>query len=112
MSASKHSLSNLTVIVDYNKFQSYGPTETVLGLEPLVEKWKSFGFETVEVDGHSPTELIGALNKTSVSLDRPSAIIAHTVKGKGFPMAENRPEWHHKSRLSDEDIAQLYLCLQ
>jgi len=112
MSASKHSLSNLVVFVDYNKFQSYGPTTEVLDLEPLTKKWQAFGFETREVDGHNIENLEQLTQSLPFSPNAPSAVICHTVKGKGFPMAENRAEWHHKSGLSDSDIASLYGCLE
>lgn len=111
MSAAKHKLSNLTVIVDYNKLQSYGLTKEVLDLEPLVDKWKSFGFETVEIDGHNIAEIKSTLNRLPFNPDKPSAIICHTVKGKGFPFAEGNANWHHKSKLSKEEIEAMYACL-
>ncbi|MEY4401480.1 MAG: hypothetical protein RL072_1345 [Actinomycetota bacterium] len=111
MSAAKHQLSNLTVMIDYNKIQSYGPTKEVLDLEPLADKWRAFGFAVSEVDGHD----IAALERLLMSLplvdDRPTAIICHTVKGKGFPFAEGNPEWHHKSGLTESDIQSMYDCL-
>ncbi|AXR64977.1 transketolase [Leptospira mayottensis] len=111
MSAAKHKLSNLTVMVDYNKLQSYGLTKEVLDLEPLVDKWKSFGFETVEIDGHNIAEIQSTLNKLPFHSHKPSAIICHTVKGKGFPFAEGNANWHHKSKLSKEEIEAMYACL-
>lgn len=111
MSASKHKLANLTVFIDYNKLQSYGTTKEVLDLEPLTDKWKSFGFAVEEVDGHN----IGLLEKLVQLLPfnslKPSAVICHTIKGKGFPFAEGKAEWHHKSNLGLEEIAALYECL-
>lgn len=108
MAASKHGLSNLTVLVDYNKVQSYGRTVDVLDLEPLVDKFKSFGFETRDVDGHD----VMALEKLFAQLpfvgSKPSAIICHTVKGKGLPFAEGNSEWHHKSGLTDLDFKNMY----
>jgi len=111
MAASKHKLSNLTVMVDYNKLQSYGKTSEVLDLEPLVDKWKSFGFITHEVDGHDIVSLEEILKKLPFSDGAPSAIICHTIKGKGFPFAEGNPEWHHKSGMTEADIQQMYDCL-
>ena len=111
MSASKHQLSNLAVLVDYNKYQSYGPISTVLELEPLVEKWRAFGFEVAEIDGHNTTEIRSILEQVPFTTDAPSAIVCHTVKGRGFPMAENQATWHHKSKLSDQDISDLYQSL-
>ena len=111
MAASKHKLSNLTVMVDYNKLQSYGKTSEVLDLEPLVDKWKSFGFITHEVDGHDIVSLEEILKKLPFSDGAPSAIICHTIKVKGFPFAEGNPEWHHKSGMTEADIQQMYDCL-
>jgi len=111
MSAAKHQLSNLTVMIDYNKIQSYGPTREVLDLEPLAEKWSSFGFEVEEVDGHDVNALEQLTNRLPLNNSKPSAIICHTIKGKGFHFAENKAEWHHKSGLKPEDIASMYDCL-
>jgi transketolase len=108
MSAGKHGLSNLTVMVDYNKLQSYGPVDVVQPLEPLADKWRSFGFGVAEVDGHDVEQLRATLNSLPLEPEKPSAIICHTVKGRGIPFAEGKAEWHHKSRLNYEDIAQLY----
>ena len=111
MHAAKHGLHNLTAIVDYNKLQSYGPTSEVLDLEPLADKWRAFGFETVEVDGHNVDALRGVFAKP-LSDTKPTAVICHTVKGKGIPFAENEPTWHHKSRLPAEQIAEMYAALE
>ena len=112
LSASKHKLSNLTVFIDYNKLQSYGPNSEVLNLEPLADKWKSFGFSVQEVDGHNIKDLRSLLSKLPLESDKPTAIICHTVKGKGFPFAENQTEWHHKSKISDLELEKLYTCLR
>lgn len=109
--AGKHSLSNLTVIVDYNKMQSYGPTAEVQPLEPLPEKWGAFGFETKEVDGHDVDALNDVFSRLPFNNDKPSAIICHTVKGKGIPIAENAASWHHKSRFTPADIEMLRRAL-
>ena len=111
MSAAKHKLSNLTVFIDYNKLQSYGPTRIVLDLEPLVEKRRAIGFEVDEIDGHDPSEILQTLRQLPFCDDKPSAVVCHTIKGRGFPMAENEPAWHHKSNLSDDDIRELYQAL-
>jgi transketolase len=109
--AGKHGLSNLVAIVDYNKIQSAGPTAEIQELEPLQDKWEAFGFATVQVDGHD----VGRLRETFAALPldvmRPTAVICHTVKGKGFPFAEHDPEWHHKSRVPSELGSQLYAAL-
>lgn len=112
MCAAKHRLSNLTVIVDYNKQQSYGSTFEVLDLEPLVDKWQSFGFATREVDGHSVDQLRSVFLSLPFEPNKPSAIVCHTVKGKGVRFVENNMEWHHKNRISDEEIQSLLTGLE
>ena len=107
MSAGKHRLSNLTLLVDYNKLQSYGPTSVVMDLEPLADKLTSFGMAVREVDGHDVAALRSALGSLPVDPSRPSAVICHTVKGRGVPFAEGNPEWHHKSNLSDQELAMI-----
>ncbi len=104
MMAGKHGLDNLAVIVDYNKHQSYASTAEVQDLEPLRDKWESFGFAVRDVDGHD----IGDLRRTLADLPfvagRPNAVIAHTVKGKGVSFAENNMAWHHKSRMAEDEL--------
>ena len=112
LSASKNKLENLTLIIDYNKYQSYGKIEEVLSLEPLREKLESFGFETVEVDGHSVNEMKKVFKSLPFKNEKPSAIICHTVKGKGFEFAENNSSWHHKSRMTDDEIQMMYTALE
>jgi transketolase len=109
MCAGKHRLANLIAVVDYNKMQSYGSTSEVQPLEPLADKWRAFGFEAIEADGHDVAALRRAFTLKS---DRPVAVIAHTVKGKGIPFAENEASWHHKNRLPADQIAQLYAALE
>lgn len=105
LSAAKHRLDTLTLIVDYNKMQSYGPVEVVLPLEPLARKLEAFGFDTVEVDGHDVRALRGALARDRRGL--PAAVICHTVKGKGLSFAENNAEWHHKNKITAEERASI-----
>ena len=99
MSASNFRLSNLTVIVDCNKLQYDGLTTEIMNAGSLAEKFKAFGFSTIEVDGHDVDSLLAAFN--AKSLLAPNAIIAHTVKGKGVSFMEGKKEWHH-SVLSKE----------
>jgi transketolase len=105
MCAGKHGLANLTAIVDYNKIQSYGFVDQVQPLEPLAQKWTSFGFTTREIDGHDVEALREAFRAMPFDAGRPSALICHTVKGKGLSFAENDPEWHHRNRVSAADAA-------
>ena len=108
--AGKHKLSNLTVIVDYNKRQSYGTVDDVQPLEPFIKKWRAFGFVAGEVDGH---DIDGGLQSAFIEYkDKPKAMIAHTVKGKGIPEIENHPLWHHKDNFTAEDGARLTAALE
>lgn len=112
MCAGKHRLSQLTAIVDYNKIQSAGPTREIQDLEPLMDKWRAFGFATVEVDGHDVAELRKIFRRIPLDSDRPTAVICHTVKGKGIPFAEHDPNWHHKAKLPPETIVKMYEALE
>lgn len=112
MSAGKHGLSNLVAIVDYNKIQSAGPTAEIQELEPLGDKWEAFGFSIVQVDGHDVAALQKVFKGIPLGANRPTAVICHTVKGKGIPFAEHDPEWHHKSKVSPDMAKQLYAALE
>lgn len=112
MCAGKHRLSHLTAIIDYNKIQSAGPTREIQDLEPLLDKWRAFGFAAVEVDGHDLDELRDVLTRVPLDGDRPTAVICHTVKGKGIPFAEHDPTWHHKAKVAPETIASMYAALE
>ncbi|MBF0244862.1 MAG: transketolase [Planctomycetes bacterium] len=112
MGAAKHGLENLVVMVDYNKYQSYGSTSEVAELEPFADKWKSFGFSMMEINGHDLTQLRAALGSVPFDRGRPSGIICHTVKGKGFPFAEDNLAWHHKSNISAEQLLDMKRVLE
>ena len=112
MCAGKHGLSNLVAMVDYNKIQSAGPTREIQDLEPLLDKWRAFNFAAIDVDGHDVEALRAALRRVPLSADRPTAIICHTVKGKGISFAENDPNWHHKNKVPAEMVAELYAALE
>ncbi len=112
MSAAKHGLGNLTVAIDYNKIQSAGFTDDILPLEPLLDKWRAFGFEAHEVDGHDVAALRRVFRQPGREPERPTAVICHTIKGKGISFAENDPAWHHKSRLSSEEIDRMRSTLE
>jgi transketolase len=109
--AGKHGLTNLTAVIDYNKIQSAGPTSEIQDLEPLVDKWRAFNFETVEVDGHDVAALRELFARLPLSQSKPTAIICHTVKGKGISFAEHDPGWHHKSKISKDVVAKLQAAL-
>jgi transketolase len=112
LSAGKHKLSNLTAVVDYNKVQSAGPTREVQDLEPLADKWRAFNFATVDVDGHDVEALRQVFRRLPLAPDRPSAVICHTVKGKGIAFAENDANWHHKSKIGKDVVDRLYAALE
>jgi transketolase len=99
-----HKLSNMTLIIDYNKLQSLGTVESTLALEPFAEKWRAFNFRVIEVDGHDCDALKFAL--TEVDEQRPSVIIANTIKGKGVSFMENKVLWHYRTARGEEfDLA-------
>ena len=112
MTASKHKLDNLTIIVDYNKLQSYAATSEVQDLEPLTDKWRSFGFAVKNVDGHNVDALTQVLKALPFEPGRPNAIISHTLKGRGVSYAEQNPEWHHKSKLSDDELQDIINAIE
>lgn len=105
--AGKHKLSNLVAIIDYNKIQSAGFTKDIQDLEPLADKWRSFGFAVWEVDGHSIADIREAMTRAAGQADKPTAIIAHTVKGKGIGFAENNPKWHHHAKFEKDVLDEI-----
>ncbi len=94
--ANKARLNNLTVIIDRNNIQIDGHTEDIMPLEPLREKYESFGWHVMDVDGHNIHHLIDALEQSKTIYEKPICIIAHTIPGKGVSFMENDPEWHGK----------------
>lgn len=113
MSIAKHNLTNLKIIIDYNKIQSYGFTKDVLNLEPLKKKWQSFGFVVSELNGHNVNQLKSNFMKFKKNLtNKPTVAICNTIKGKGFYFAENNPMWHHKNSFSEEERRLLLSCIK
>lgn len=104
MLASAQRVSNLCVIVDFNKWQATGRSQEVMALDPLVDKWKAFGWNAVEVDGHDFMQLLGALSQFTNANEKPTAIVAHTVKGKGASFMEDDNNWHYRIPTADEVI--------
>lgn len=100
--AAHHRLDNLTVIVDYNKIQSLGSVKEVMGLEPFSDKWQAFGWAAHEIDGHDVVQIEQALGQLPFEKDRPSCVIAHTVKGKGVSFMENELLWHYRTPDAEE----------
>ena len=97
MTSSHYKLDNVCAIVDYNKVQENGPVNDIKNLEPLARRWESFGWNTIEVNGHSLKELISALDEFEKTKGKPTVIIAHTVKGKGISFMEGKAAWHGKA---------------
>lgn len=97
MAASKFKLDNLTVILDRNRIQQDGFTEDIMPLDPVRDKWAAFNWSTEEVNGHNVEQIIDAFNKANQVKDRPSIIIANTIKGNGIKHMTNNPQWHGKA---------------
>ncbi|URZ16214.1 transketolase [Clostridium felsineum] len=95
MAAHNYKLDNLIGIIDRNRLQISGTTEEVMALGSLKDKWISFGWEVVEVDGNNIEELVKIFSKIPIKKDKPTMIIANTVKGKGISFMENKAKWHH-----------------
>lgn len=100
MFAPAHGVNNLIAVIDFNKWQATGRSDEVMQLTPLCEKWKAFGWHALEVDGNNIDEVIAAYNK--ISSDKPTAIIAHTIKGKGVSFMEDNNNWHYRIPNDDE----------
>jgi transketolase len=96
MFASHHKLDNLIAIIDYNKIQAMDRLDRIVSLEPLTAKWKAFGWEVKEADGHNTRELNDILSCVPFAKGKPSLLIAHTIKGKGIAFMENTAIWHYR----------------
>jgi len=94
LAAAKYRLGNLTAILDCNGVQQTGPTAKVLPTEPVLDKWKAFGWSVQEIHGHEVGEVLGALDRADEVHDQPSMIVARTIKGKGVSFMENDHRWH------------------
>jgi transketolase len=97
MSLSHFKLGNVITIVDRNRLMIDGTTEEVMKLEPFADKWRAFGFDVIETDGHNFASLAQALDKAWAAADKPVLILANTVKGKGVDFMENNVKWHYAS---------------
>ncbi|MCF7908646.1 MAG: transketolase [Candidatus Omnitrophica bacterium] len=102
MAAAHFKLDNLCVIVDFNRFQIDGRIEEVMALEPLVNKWESFGWHVIECDGHNVEELVQAFGKARTVTLKPTIIVAHTVKGKGVSFMEHVADFHGRAPTEKE----------
>lgn len=102
ISASRFKLDNLIGIIDKNRWQAYDRTDKIQNLSLLKSKWEAFGWSCKEVDGHNLQELIQCFKSVPFEIEKPSIIIANTVKGKGIPEIEDKMEWHYKSPKENE----------
>ena len=93
MAAPHFKLNNLTAILDNNNLQQTGSNEDIMSSKKLTDKWRSFNWDVIEIDGHNIEEILGALQHVS---SKPKLILANTIKGKGFSFSENNNDWHHK----------------
>lgn len=94
MTAAHYHLDNICAIVDNNGLQIDGPVKEIMRIDPLSRKWDAFGWHIIEIDGHNMEEIINALDKAETIKDKPTVIIAHTIKGKGVSFFEGRVEYH------------------
>ena len=112
MCSAHHKLDNFCVLVDYNKMQSDALNEEICGIHPLTDKWRAFGWEVFEIDGHNIGEILSALHKAAMVHGKPSVIIANTLKGKGVPYMEGSPLWHGSVKLSREQAETALVALE
>jgi transketolase len=109
MFAGHRQLDNLTVICDYNKMQIDGTTQEILNLEPLADKWRAFGWEVFEIDGHDWDAIYDTLAKADAVTGKPAMILAHTIKGKGNRETENLVDCHN-IKVPDEATYDRIMC--
>lgn len=106
MAASHYKCDNLCAVLDYNGFQIDGKVKDIMGLEPLTDKWRAFGWHVIEINGHDMKQILNAYDEAKTIKTKPSIIIAHTVKGKGVSFMENVVEFHGRAPTQEEtDIA-------
>jgi transketolase len=105
--AAHHGLDNLVAVVDYNKIQSLDWVKNTLALEPFADKWRSFGWSVISVDGHDPLEISRAFSGIPAIKQKPTCVIAHTTKGKGVSFMENSVLWHYRTARGREFEAAL-----
>ena len=103
MTSAQYRLDNLCAFTVYNGLQIDGAVSDVMELAPLAEKWRAFGWETVEIDGHNFKEIFEALDHARSVKDRPTHIVARTVKGKGVSFMENKVEFHGRAPTREEE---------
>jgi len=97
MAAAHYKVTSLIPIVDFNKRMIDGEVKDIMSIDPLGDKWRAFGFDVIEINGHDFNELNDAIEKANAAVDRPVVIIAHTIKGKGIDFMEDETKWHYGS---------------
>jgi transketolase len=102
MSAAQFGLDRLTAIIDSNKYESLGRVSEIMNIEPLGDKLRSFGWSVREINGHDMDQILNALENIPLESGKPTAVIAHTVKGKGVSFMENVPMWHYRAPNEEE----------
>jgi len=102
MFAARHRLERLAVFVDYNKWQATGPSNEILGLHPLRQKWEAFGWDSREIDGHDLAAVTSALTPFPAASGRPVAVIGHTIKGRGVSFMQDDNNWHYRIPTAEE----------
>ena len=100
--SAQHRLDNLVAVVDYNKIQSLGSVREVMDLEPFADKWRAFGWNVREIDGHDLGQIEGALAAVPFAAGQPTCVIAHTIKGKGVSFMEDDLLWHYRTPQGEE----------
>jgi transketolase len=101
--AAQNNLDNLIAIIDHNKLQAVGYLDDIVSVNPLIQKWKSFGWETIEINGHNFDEIIDSMIWAQAIKGKPKVIVANTIKGKGISYMENSPLWHNK-KISESEL--------
>jgi transketolase len=102
MAAAKWKLDSLTAILDRNRLQNDGAVVDAMPIEPIADKWRAFGWNVIEIDGHDMRQVVESLETAKTVKGRPTIVIAHTVKGKGVSFMENVAEWHGKAPCAEE----------
>jgi len=111
MAASVHKAGNLTAIIDWNGVQATNTTAEIFPIEHLGDKWRSFGWNVLEIDGHDMLQILTALDKAKAHTDGPTAILARTVKGKCFPFAEGQAKYHNAA-MNEEEYTIAWQCIE
>jgi transketolase len=102
MCSAQFRLDNLTAVIDNNKLESLAPTSEIMAIEPMAEKLRAFGWGVREIDGHNMSEIVEALESTPFEPGKPSAVVAHTVKGRGVSFMEGVTKWHQRGLTTEE----------